>query len=61
MGNELRHVNDYRGVSTKGPNVLFSRTFLDGKPRAMLVVCALEGINYGEELLTDYGGFILYT
>lgn len=51
-GNELRFVNDFRGVAT-GANVAFRSTTVNGLPVRMLVV--LEDLAYGAELLVDYG------
>ncbi|CEL93070.1 unnamed protein product [Vitrella brassicaformis CCMP3155] len=51
-GNELRFVNDYRGISEQ-PNVSFSSCFIDGLPRTLLVVT--RPVAFGEEFLADYG------
>jgi hypothetical protein len=54
MGNELRMINDYRGVpGAAGPNCKFSRTALRGMRAALIVVIAPVAID--EELLLDYG------
>ena len=54
MGNELRMINDYRGVpGATGPNCKFSRTAIRGFRAALIV--AIRPIAVGEELLLDYG------
>uniref|UniRef100_A0A7S3NK30 SET domain-containing protein n=1 Tax=Aureoumbra lagunensis TaxID=44058 RepID=A0A7S3NK30_9STRA len=51
-GNELRFVNDFRGVS-QAPNVILSAATIQGLPTRILVCTKI--IKRGEELLTDYG------
>jgi len=54
MGNELRMINDYRGVpGANGPNCKFSRTTLRGYRAALIV--ATRTVSPGEEFLLDYG------
>ncbi|KAF2268601.1 hypothetical protein CC78DRAFT_378828 [Lojkania enalia] len=67
MGNEARFINDYRGVSTKGPNAEFRDLFVDignGKVEKTMGVFVLragksgkraKGIAKGEEILVSYG------
>ena len=52
-GNEARFINDYRGIAPAGPNVVFARTRLAGRPCALVVVT--RPVGYGEEFVADYG------
>jgi SET domain-containing protein len=66
-GNEARFINDYRGVTQKGPNAEFREVWVDcGKGRyerrmAVYVLSAGKskkragGIKKGEEILVSYG------
>ena len=51
-GNELRFVNDYRGVAACA-NAEFQQATIRSMPAQMLVVTRL--VRTGEELLVDYG------
>ena len=54
MGNELRMINDYRGVpGATGPNCKFSRTAIRGYRAALIV--AIAPIAPDQEFLLDYG------
>ena len=54
MGNELRMINDFRGVpGATGPNCRFSRAAIRGFRAALIV--AIKPIAPNEELLLDYG------
>ncbi|PSN64278.1 hypothetical protein BS50DRAFT_68937 [Corynespora cassiicola Philippines] len=67
MGNEARFINDYRGVSTAGPNAEFRDIFVhvgNGKVERRVGVFVLsagksgkrsKGIARGEEILVSYG------
>jgi hypothetical protein len=53
-GNELRMINDFRGVpGATGPNCRFSRAAIRGFRAALIV--AIKPIAPNEELLLDYG------
>ncbi|KIW05655.1 uncharacterized protein PV09_03521 [Verruconis gallopava] len=66
-GNEARFINDYRGISAKGPNAEFREVWVDrGKDvyerrMAVFVLPAgksgkrASGIRKGEEILVSYG------
>lgn len=65
-GNEARFINDYRGISAKGPNVEFRETWVNtnGKSERRMSVFVLtagksgkraDGIKKGEEILVSYG------
>ena len=66
-GNEARFVNDYRGVSSLGPNAEFRDVWVDvgrGTLEKRIAVCVLpagksgkraRGIAKGEEILVSYG------
>lgn len=51
-GNELRYINDYRGIKDK-PNCKISKATIDRKPVILIVI--IDKIEEGEELLMDYG------
>lgn len=51
-GNELRFVNDFRGVAA-APNADFQSATIRSLPAQMLVVT--RRVNTGDELLVDYG------
>ena len=51
-GNELRFVNDFRGIGVAA-NVSFQQATIRSLPAQMLVVT--RPVQTGEELLTDYG------
>ena len=54
IGNELRMINDFRGVpGATGPNCRFSRAAIRGFRAALIV--AIKPIAPNEELLLDYG------
>lgn len=54
MGNELRMINDHRGVpGATGPNCKFSRAAIRGFRAALIV--AIKPIAPNEEFLLDYG------
>ena len=52
IGNEMRFINDYRGISSE-PNVKLTSTFIDRLPR--VIVITIKPIHIDEELLLDYG------
>jgi hypothetical protein len=52
MGNELRFVNDFRGVGHE-PNVTFQSCTIASRPAQVLVVT--KPVPTGAEFLTDYG------
>jgi SET domain-containing protein len=65
-GNEARFINDYRGISTKGPNADFRDTWVEtnGRHERRMSVFVLPagksgkragGIKKGEEILVSYG------
>ena len=58
VGNELRFVNDFRGVGHE-PNVTFQSCTIASRPAQLLVVT--KPVPTGGELLTDYGVCLLYT
>lgn len=66
-GNEARFINDYRGITEKGPNAEFRETWIQhskGKYERRMAVFVLPagksgkraaGIKKGEEILVSYG------
>jgi SET domain-containing protein len=66
-GNEARFINDYRGISDKGPNAEFQEVWVatgNGSHERRMAVFALPagksgkriaGIKKGEEILVSYG------
>jgi hypothetical protein len=67
MGNEARFINDYRGVSSSGPNAEFREMWIDAgngqvaKRMGVYVLSAgksgkrSKGIGKGQEILISYG------
>jgi hypothetical protein len=51
--NEMSFINDVRGSGLSRHNVAYLQTLVNGWPALVLV--ALQHINKGAELLTDYG------
>jgi hypothetical protein len=67
MGNEARFINDYRGISSSGPNAEFKEVWIPvgkGEAEKRMAVYVLpagksgkraKGIGKGEEILVSYG------
>ena len=51
-GNEMRYINDYRGISSL-TNCQISKATVDRRP--ILLIIATRSIDIGEEILMDYG------
>tara|TARA_B110000305_G_C19465899_1_gene658024 strand:+ start:12475 stop:12945 length:471 start_codon:yes stop_codon:yes gene_type:complete len=51
-GNEMRFINDYRNICDL-PNTKLSVTYIDNKPKILVVVT--KDIDEHEEILLDYG------
>jgi hypothetical protein len=55
IGNELRYINDCKGVGSKTPNVGFFQSRRKFRGYFMTEVYAIKPIKAGEELLVSYG------
>jgi DNA-directed RNA polymerase subunit RPC12/RpoP len=55
IGNEMRYINDCKGVGSKTPNVGFFQSRRKFKGYYMTEVYAIKPIKAGEEILVSYG------
>ncbi len=55
VGNEMRYINDAKGVGNKEPNVRFFLSYRKLRGHSTVEVISLRDIEVGEEILASYG------